>query len=113
MPKRALRAEVRTIGCLRRETPSGVSSRQPHSRPEVLTSDASRSCRLSLVVRVPVVDVRVMAMRMDESLVAMGMTMWLTWGIVGRVRMLVMLVVNVRVRVFHLLVDMLVFVPLG
>jgi hypothetical protein len=55
-------------------------------------------------------DVRV---AMHQSLVPMGMSVGLAGGIIGRVLMLVMRVVDVRVQVLHRLVNMFMLVMLG
>ena len=66
-----------------------------------------------LSVSVSVVDVRVVGMRMDQFLVSMPVRVRLAGRIVRRVCVLVMLVVVVKVFVFHRFVPVQVFVPLG
>jgi hypothetical protein len=56
-----------------------------------------------------VVHVRRMRMRVFEPAMLMGMGMWLSGAIFGTVLMPVMLVMYVRMRVRHGLVDMSVF----
>lgn len=65
-----------------------------------------------LIVGMPVVDVRIMRMRMHQAFVSvpvrMGLARWSSW----RMLMLVVLVVHVLVGVLELLVDVLMLVML-
>ena len=62
---------------------------------------------------VPVVDVRIMRMRVDQLLVAMPVGMWFAGWVVRTVSVLVMLIVVVKMFVFHWFVPVQVFVALG
>ena len=62
---------------------------------------------------VPVVNVRVVRVRVSQVLVPVRMTVRLSRRVVGGVFVLVVFVVNVTVFVFHRLVMMFVFVTLG
>ena len=62
---------------------------------------------------VPVVDVRIMRMRVDQLLVAMPVGMWFAGWVVRTVSVLVMLIVGVKMFVFHWFVPVQVFVALG
>ena len=62
---------------------------------------------------VPVVDVRIMRMRVDQLLVTMPVGMWFAGRIVRAVSVLVMLIMGVKMFVFHWFVPVQVFVALG
>jgi len=62
---------------------------------------------------VPVVDVRIMRMRVDQLLVTMPVGMWFAGRIVRAVSVLVMLIVVVKMFVFHWFVPVQVFMALG
>jgi len=64
-------------------------------------------------VFVLVIDVGVVRMGVDQPLVLVAMSMRFTGRIVGRMFVLVMLVMNVKVVVFQRLVNMRVFMPFG
>ena len=61
----------------------------------------------------PMVEVGIMRMRMDQTRVLVAMGMRFARRIVGRMGVLMMLVVVMEMFVFHRLVDVLVFVSLG
>jgi len=62
---------------------------------------------------VPVVDVRIMRMGVDQFLVAMPVGMWFARWVVRTVGVLVILIVVVKMFVFHWFVPVQVFVALG
>ena len=62
---------------------------------------------------VPMMEVRVVRMPVDQAAVPMPMNVRLAWRVAGAVRVLMMLVVPMPVFMFHRLVKVLVLVPLG
>ena len=59
------------------------------------------------------IDVWVVRMGVDQPLVLVAMSMRFAGRVVGRMFVLVMLVMNVKMSVFQRLVNMTVFVPFG
>ena len=60
-----------------------------------------------------VIDVGVVRMGVDQPLVLVAMSMRFAGRVVGRMFVIVMLVMNVKMRVFQRLVNMRVFMPFG
>jgi hypothetical protein len=59
------------------------------------------------------IDIGVVRMGVDQPLVLVAMSMRFAGRIVGRMFMIVMPVMNVKMRVFQHLVNMRVFMPFG